>query len=75
MEGLITKILSDKCYVKTDKEVVVCGIRGRFRAQKLLPLVGDKVIIDKEKKVIERILARRNEIRRPAVSQLFVLLN
>ena len=70
MEGLITKILSDKCYVKTDKEVVVCGIRGRFRAQKLLPLVGDKVIIDKEKKVIERILARRNEIRRPAVSNI-----
>lgn len=70
MEGLITKILSDKCYVKINKEVVICGIRGKFRAQKLLPLVGDKVIIDKEKKVIEKILPRRNLIRRPPVSNI-----
>ena len=70
MEGLITKILSDKCYVKNDKEVVVCALRGKFRAQKLLPLVGDKVIIDKEKKVIEKILPRKNTIRRPAVSNI-----
>ena len=54
MEGLITKILSDKCYVKINKEVVICGLRGKFRAQKLLPLVGDKVIINKEKKIIEK---------------------
>ena len=70
MEGLITKILSDKCYVKNDKEVVICGLRGKFRAQKLLPLVGDKVIIDKDKKIIEKILPRRNTIRRPAVSNI-----
>ena len=70
MEGLITKILSDKCYVKTNKEVVICDLRGKFRIQKLLPLVGDKVVIDKEKKVIEKILPRKNEIRRPAVSNI-----
>lgn len=70
MEGLITKILSDKCYVKTIEEVVVCGLRGKFRTQKLLPLVGDKVIIDKEKKVIEKILPRKNTIRRPSVSNI-----
>ncbi len=70
MEGLITKILSDKCYVKVNKEVVICNLRGKFRSQKLLPLVGDKVIIDKEKKVIEKILPRRNSIRRPPVSNI-----
>ena len=70
MEGLITKILSDKCYVKTNKEVVICGLRGKFRSQKLLPLVGDKVIIDIEKKVIEKILPRKNTIRRPSVSNI-----
>lgn len=70
MEGLITKILSDKCYVKANKEVVICGLRGKFRTQKLLPLVGDKVLINKEEKVIEKILPRRNEIRRPAVSNI-----
>lgn len=70
MEGRITKILSDKCYVKTDKEVVICGLRGKFRAQKLLPLVGDKVIINKDENVIEKILPRKNEIRRPPVSNI-----
>ena len=70
MEGLITKILSNKCYVKINEEVVVCDFRGKIRAQKLLPLVGDKVIIDKEKKVIEKILPRKNEIRRPSVSNI-----
>ncbi len=70
MEGLITKILSDKCYVKINGEVVVCGLRGKIRTQKLLPLVGDKVIINQEKKVIEKILPRKNEIRRPAVSNI-----
>ena len=70
MEGLIIKILSDKCNVKVGEEVVICGIRGKMRSQKLLPLVGDKVIIDKEKKIIEKILPRKNEIRRPPVSNI-----
>ena len=70
MEGIITKILSDKCYVKINKEVVICGLRGKFRAQKLLPLVGDKVVIDKEKKIIEKILSRKNTLRRPPVSNI-----
>ena len=70
MEGLITKILSNKCYVKVNKEVVICDFRGKIRAQKLLPLVGDKVVIDKEEKVIEKILPRKNTIRRPAVSNI-----
>ena len=70
MEGLIIKILSDKCYVKTKKEVIVCSIRGKFRSLQLLPFVGDKVIIDEKKKVIENILPRKNEIRRPPVSNI-----
>ena len=70
MEGLITKILSDKCYVKINEEVVICGMRGKFRTQKLLPLVGDKVIIDKEQKVIEEILPRHNMLRRPSVANI-----
>ena len=70
MEGLITKILSDKCEVKTNKEVVICNLRGKMRKDKLLPLVGDKVIINTEKKIIEKILPRKNELRRPAVSNI-----
>lgn len=70
MEGLITKILSDKVYVKTKSEVVICGMRGKMRAQKLLPLVGDKVIISKEDGVIEKILPRKNMLRRPSVANI-----
>lgn len=70
MEGLITKILSNKCIILVNEEVVICSIRGKLRTQKLLPLVGDKVILDPEKKVIEKILPRKNEIRRPAVSNI-----
>ena len=69
MEGLIIKILSDKCYVKINKEVVICGFRGKIRTQKLLPLVGDKVIINNEK-TIEKILPRKNVIRRPSVCNI-----
>ena len=36
----------------------------------MLPLVGDKVIFDKEKRVVEEILPRRNSIRRPPVSNI-----
>ena len=70
MEGLIIKILSNLCFVKVDKEVIVCNIRGKFRNMQLLPLVGDRVIIDKDKHVIEKILDRRNKLVRPPVSNI-----
>lgn len=70
MEGIIYQILNDKCIVNCGKEVVTCSIRGKIRTQKLLPLVGDRVLIDKEKLVVEKILPRRNFIRRPPVSNI-----
>lgn len=70
MEGLIVKTISDKCYVKVDNEVLICSIRGKFRNMNIVPLVGDHVIIDVNKKVIDKILDRKNEIRRPNVSNI-----
>ena len=70
MEGVITKILSDKYEIKIKEEVVTCGIRGKLKIGKLLPLVGDKVIIDLDNKVIEKILPRKNELVRPKVSNV-----
>ena len=70
MEGLIIKISSNQCFVKNNKEVIVCSFRGNMRRQAMLPLVGDKVIFDKEKKVVEEILPRRNSIRRPPVANI-----
>ena len=70
MEGLIIKIISNQCFVKNNKEVIVCSFRGNMRRQTMLPLVGDKVLFDKEKKVVEEILPRRNSIRRPPVANI-----
>ena len=70
MEGTIYKILSDKCLIKINEEVVICSIRGKLREEKLLPLVGDKVLINKDKMIIEKILPRKNSIRRPEVSNI-----
>ena len=70
MEGKIYQILNNKYEVKCGKEVVTCSIRGKIRTQKLLPLVGDNVIIDYNDKVIEKILPRINTIRRPPVSNI-----
>lgn len=72
MEGVIIKILSDKCEVKVKEEVVTCGIRGKLKIGKLLPLVGDKVIIDSKNMVIEKILSRKNELIRPKVSNITI---
>ena len=70
MEGKIVKIISNKCFIKNEKEVICCDIRGKFRLQQILPLVGDRVIFDEKKKVIEKVLPRRNKIRRPPVSNI-----
>lgn len=70
MEGIIYQKLNDKYEVKINQEVVLCSIRGKIRTQRLLPLVGDTVIIDYQNKVIEKILPRKNMIRRPPVSNI-----
>ena len=70
MEGLIIKIISNQCFVKNNEEVIVCSFRGNMRRQAMLPLVGDNVLFDKEKKVVLEILDRRNSIRRPPVANI-----
>jgi len=70
MEGLIIKIISNQCFVKDDKEVIVCSFRGNLRRGAMLPLVGDRVLFDKEKKVVIKILKRDNTIRRPPVANI-----
>ena len=58
--------------LKIKEEVVICGIRGKLKMEKLLPLVGDKVIIDPKNMVIEKILPRKNELVRPRVSNVTI---
>lgn len=70
MRGQIVKIHSDLHFVQADDGVYPCKCRGVFRKEKILPLVGDFVEFSKEKKVIEKILPRKNEFFRPKVSNI-----
>lgn len=70
MKGQIVKIHSDLHYVQVKKDIYPCKCRGIFRKEKILPLVGDYVEFDSKKHVVEKILPRKNEFRRPKVSNI-----
>ena len=70
MKGQVVKVISDKFFVKVNDEIIPCKERGKLRNLKTLPLVGDFVMIDKEKAVIEEVLERRNMLIRPNVSNI-----
>ena len=70
MEGLIVKNISDLYTVKSDEGVYDCKAKGIFRKLGLTPTVGDKVIFDKDKRVIEKILDRKNILIRPPISNV-----
>lgn len=52
------------------KEYFECTPKGTFRKQKIKPLVGDFVIFDENKLIIDEILPRKNELLRPKMSNL-----
>lgn len=70
MQGQIIKISSDLHYVKFNNETYPCKCRGIFRKEHITPLVGDYVLFSPEKKLIEKILPRKNEFQRPKVSNI-----
>lgn len=70
MQGQIIKIVSDLHYVSYDGSVYPCKCRGIFRKEHITPLVGDYVLFDKDKKLIEKVFPRKNEFDRPKVSNI-----
>lgn len=70
MQGTVVKVISSNFYVEVNKNIYICTQRGVLKKNKTLPLVGDKVIVDLNKKVIEKILPRINEIIRPPVANI-----
>lgn len=72
--GRIIKALSGFYYVDTgDGNLIACRARGKFRHQKITPLVGDLVEItptEENSGMVDRILPRRNEFFRPAVANI-----
>ena len=62
MKGQIIKIVSDLHIVSYNGKNYDCKCRGKFRKDKIIPKVGDYVIFDTDKKVIEEILPRINDL-------------
>ena len=79
LKGTIIKGIGGFYYVKCDDGIYSCRARGKFRKESLTPIVGDIAhieVTDKGKKegyVIE-ILPRKNELFRPQVSNIDLLL-
>ena len=74
-EGIITKVNSDTFTVKlTNNLIIDCKSRGKFRNNNIKPVVGDYVLIDKEKKVIEEVKKRKNYLLRPPVANIDLAL-
>ena len=70
MRGQIIEINSDLHYVKSDNNIYPCKCRGIFRHEHIIPVVGDYVLFDEEKNIINEILERKNLFDRPKVSNI-----
>ena len=83
MRGKITKSQKELYFVKNDDKTYLAKARGNFRVKGIKPLVGDEVIFEmqnEENAYITEILPRKNEIKRPNISNidqilLFVTIN
>ena len=75
MQGIIIGNISNTYKIKTDTKIYDAFARGKFKNEEITPLVGDKVeieVTDEEKQtaIIETILPRKNEIKRPKMANI-----
>ena len=78
-QGLIVKGVGGLYYAKgPDGEVHVLRAKGKFRRQRVTPLVGDRILYSpdrgEEHGWVEEILPRSNVLRRPPVANVRTLL-
>ena len=72
MQVTIIKGIGGFYYVRTEKELIECKARGKFRFDELTPMVGDRVEIQvvNGKGRIENIYKRENQLLRPSVANV-----
>lgn len=78
MTGRVISIISNLYIIKVKKEILKCSLKGKFRLDKKIPLVGDLVLIDEKTNCITKIFERKNELIRPRVSnvdQVIIILS
>ena len=74
MEGIIIKNESNNYTVRTTKGINICKPRGKFRLDKIIPLVGDKVIIDDNNNYILDVKERKNSLIRPQIANVDIAI-
>lgn len=70
MEGKITRIISNLYTVTSNDKTYDCRARGKFRKDKLTPIVGDVVKFDEENNYILEIMSRKNYLERPTIANI-----
>ena len=78
-KGIIICTSSNVYQVVENGKVYKCLARGKFKKEKISPLVGDEVEFtitnsEKQEGVIEQILPRKNELKRPKMANLTQLI-
>ena len=74
MEGIIIKNQSNDYTVRTKNGIYVCKPRGKFRQEKITPLVGDLVVIDDINKYLLEIKPRKNSLIRPSIANVDIAI-
>ena len=74
LEGQIININSNQYKVLCNDKEFICSARGKFRNDKITPMVGDYVLIDKQNNQIIKILPRKNFLLRPNVANVDIAL-
>ncbi|MEI8215478.1 MAG: ribosome small subunit-dependent GTPase A [Eubacteriales bacterium] len=79
IKGTIIKGIGGFYYIKTEHGIFECKGRGLFRKEKLIPFVGDHILLEPDslddyKGTIVEILPRRNIFMRPPVANIDQLL-
>lgn len=54
--------------------IIDCKTRGKLRNMDISPVVGDFVVVDTNKQVIEKVLKRKNYLERPLIANIDKLL-
>ena len=62
MKGQIVKIVSNLYTVNCKGNIYECHSRGKFRNEKITPVVGDYVVIDEKNKYILEVENRKNRL-------------
>lgn len=69
-EGKIVKIISNLYTVESDGKCYDCRARGKFRNDKITPLVGEFVVFDSDDAYILELKPRKNSMTRPPIANV-----